>query len=113
MVAENNSGYVKTVCINGNVRYSNGVICGKCGTKYTIDENDNRTVSCPHCNPNYKPPIKIDNSNKPLSCPKCNSQSISTNRRGWKLTTGFLGSSKMINTCQHCGYQWNPKWEHK
>ena len=88
------------------------VICGKCGKEYAIDGKES-TVKCPHCNPNYKPVEKVNNFDKPLVCPKCNSKHISINRRGWKLTTGLLGSSKMINTCQHCGYQWNPKWEHK
>lgn len=43
-----------------------------------------------------------------VSCPKCGCTQISANRRGWKITTGFLGSSKIINTCMNCGYEWRP-----
>ena len=63
---------------------------------------------------------------KPVSCPKCGSTSISTQKRGFKLgraiagaaLTGFLdvgavagaaGSNKMINVCQRCGHQWEPR----
>ena len=41
-------------------------------------------------------------------CPKCESTSITTAKRGYKLLTGFIGSSKMLNTCQNCGHQWKP-----
>lgn len=81
------------------------VICGKCGKEYQITGHE-MGHKCPHCSGIE---TKTEDSTK-VKCPKCNSESISTNRRGWKLTTGFLFSSKMINTCQHCGYQWNPKW---
>lgn len=65
-------------------------------------------------------------SPKPVSCPKCGSTSIATQKRGFKLgraiagaaLTGFLdvgavtgaaGSNKMINVCQRCGHQWEPR----
>lgn len=63
---------------------------------------------------------------KPVSCPKCGSTSISTQKRGFKwgraiagaALTGFIdigavagaaGSNKMINVCQRCGHQWEPR----
>lgn len=41
-------------------------------------------------------------------CPKCKSTSIHAEKRGWKLTTGFIGSSKIIITCLNCGHKWKP-----
>ena len=66
------------------------------------------------------------NSPEVASCPKCGSTSISTQKRGFKLgravagaaLTGFVGtglvagaagSNKMINVCQRCGHQWEPR----
>lgn len=63
---------------------------------------------------------------KPVSCPKCGSTSISTQKRGFKwgraiagaaltgfvgtgLVAGAAGSNKMINVCQRCGHQWEPR----
>lgn len=41
-------------------------------------------------------------------CPKCHSTSLSANKRGWKLATGLLGSSKVLVTCLNCGYKFKP-----
>jgi len=41
-------------------------------------------------------------------CPKCYSTNISANKRGWKLSTGFLGSSKVEVTCLKCGHKFKP-----
>ncbi|MEG0899807.1 MAG: hypothetical protein RSF40_08890 [Oscillospiraceae bacterium] len=45
----------------------------------------------------------------PVQCPKCGSTQITMTKRGWKLTTGFIGSGKMLDTCMACGHQWDPK----
>ena len=42
-------------------------------------------------------------------CPRCGSTSISTGSRGWKWTTGFIGSGKTVNRCANCGHIWEPK----
>lgn len=47
--------------------------------------------------------------NDKIKCPKCGSTNITTGQRGFKLTTGFLGSGKTINRCGNCGYSWKPK----
>lgn len=69
---------------------------------------------------------KYEYASKPVSCPKCGSTSISTQKRGFKwgraiagvALTGFIdigavagaaGSNKMINVCQRCGHQWEPR----
>lgn len=41
-------------------------------------------------------------------CPRCGSTSISTGSRGWKWTTGFIGSGKTVNRCANCGHMWEP-----
>ncbi|MFT8313173.1 MAG: hypothetical protein ABF633_02835 [Clostridium sp.] len=41
-------------------------------------------------------------------CPKCKSTNIHAEKRGWKLMTGFIGSSKIIITCLNCGHKWKP-----
>lgn len=39
-------------------------------------------------------------------CDKCLSTDVSANKRGWKLTTGFIGSNKVMVTCLKCGHKW-------
>lgn len=47
-----------------------------------------------------------------IRCPRCGSTAISTGQRGWKLTTGFIGSSQTENRCAKCGYTWKPsRWD--
>jgi RNase P subunit RPR2 len=41
-------------------------------------------------------------------CPKCYSTNLSANKRGWKMTTGFIGSNKVIVTCLKCGNKFKP-----
>lgn len=43
-----------------------------------------------------------------LTCPKCGSTNVTTGARGWKWTTGFIGSGKTVNRCGNCGYTWKP-----
>lgn len=45
-----------------------------------------------------------------VKCPRCGSTQITTGMRGWKITTGFLGSSKTVNRCAKCGYTWTPSY---
>ena len=42
-------------------------------------------------------------------CPKCGSTAITTTSRGWKWTTGFIGSGQTINRCGNCGHTWKPR----
>ena len=46
-------------------------------------------------------------SNQP-KCPKCGSTNIAIGARGWKWTTGFIGSGKTVNRCGNCGHTWKP-----
>jgi hypothetical protein len=43
-----------------------------------------------------------------ICCPKCGSNQISANKRGWTLTTGMIGSNKVLITCLNCGKQFKP-----
>lgn len=46
---------------------------------------------------------KINQSSTPqVKCPKCGSTQIEIKKRGWKITTGFLGSSKNERVCVNC-----------
>ncbi len=38
-----------------------------------------------------------------LKCPRCGSTQVQTAKRGWKWTTGMIGSGNMIATCLQCG----------
>ena len=38
-----------------------------------------------------------------VKCTKCGSTQVHAEKRGWDLSTGFLGSSKTYITCMQCG----------
>lgn len=44
----------------------------------------------------------------PIMCPNCLSTDVSAGPRGFKLTTGFIGSGKTVITCLRCGHKWKP-----
>ena len=37
-----------------------------------------------------------------IKCPYCGCTHYTVMKRGWKITTGFLGSSKVIRVCDTC-----------
>ena len=43
-----------------------------------------------------------------VTCPKCGSTQVHAEKRGWDLSTGFLGSSKTYITCMQCGNRFRP-----
>jgi uncharacterized protein with PIN domain len=43
-----------------------------------------------------------------VRCPKCKSSALAASKRGWKASTGMLGSSKVVVTCLNCGWQFSP-----
>jgi len=47
----------------------------------------------------------IGNSTTEVHCPKCGSTQIQLMKRGWKVTTGFLGSSKNERVCMNCKHK--------
>ena len=40
-----------------------------------------------------------------IKCPKCGSTQIQLMKRGWKITTGLLGSSKNERVCINCKHK--------
>ena len=44
---------------------------------------------------------EIERANN-ITCPYCGSTHYTVMKRGWKVTTGFLGSSKPIRVCDNC-----------
>ena len=44
---------------------------------------------------------EIERANN-ITCPYCGSTHYTVMKRGWKVTTGFLGSSKVIRVCDNC-----------
>jgi len=40
-----------------------------------------------------------------IKCPKCGSTQIQLMKRGWKVTTGFLGSSVNERVCLNCKHK--------
>ena len=59
-------------------------------------------------------PVSAEKSNPAqtsdaVCCPKCGSTEFHSGKRGWKLLTGLLGSSKVVMTCLKCGYKWDVK----
>ena len=49
-----------------------------------------------------------DTKHDQITCPKCGSTQVSTGARGWKWTTGLIGSGKTVNRCGNCGKVWKP-----
>ena len=43
-----------------------------------------------------------------IKCPKCQSTQVSAHKKGWSLTTGFIGSGKVKITCLKCGHKFSP-----
>ena len=52
------------------------------------------------------PPQEKDNPNvrvqATIRCPHCGFTDYTIIQRGWKVTTGFLGSSKPVRVCNRC-----------
>ena len=40
-----------------------------------------------------------------LKCPICGSKQIQMMKRGWKITTGFIGSNKNERVCMACKHK--------
>ncbi len=47
-------------------------------------------------------------SDDAVKCPECGSAQVHAEKRGWRLTTGFLGSGKIVLTCLKCGHSFRP-----
>jgi hypothetical protein len=50
----------------------------------------------------------VKTSEDPVRCPKCGSGQIHAEKRGWRWTSGFIGSRKIVITCLKCGKRFRP-----
>ena len=50
-------------------------------------------------------PLIIDDEEDLIQCPKCHSTQIQLMKRGWKITTGFINSSKPERACMRCKHK--------
>ncbi len=48
------------------------------------------------------------NTDDAVRCPRCGSTQVHAEKRGWRVTTGFFGSSKIYITCLKCGKRFRP-----
>lgn len=92
--------------------------CPECNSDFS-DEFD----ICVYCeselnmginpNPKYFKPINLkiietkikSNNDQIVQCPKCNSTQIQLMKRGWKIITGFIGSSRNERVCMRCKHK--------
>ena len=97
--------------------------CGGCGAPLLPD-----TRFCPSCGKPVEPPGTQANPSGPvppvpqppqqfpaqpanvagtnpqgLKCPRCGSTQVQIGKRGWKWTTGMIGSGNTVVTCLQCG----------
>jgi hypothetical protein len=50
-----------------------------------------------------QPPNVAGTNPQGLKCPRCGSTQVQATKRGWKWTTGMIGSGNMVATCMQCG----------
>jgi len=50
----------------------------------------------------------VTNGGNPIICPHCFSTSVTTDKRGFSVFTGFIGANKTVNRCGNCGWRWEP-----
>lgn len=84
--------------------------CPKCNTFI-----DNTDIICEICGYNYEGVINqsiyntniihLKNNTNQVCCPKCKSTQIQIMKRGWKLTTGFVGSNSNERVCLNCKHK--------
>lgn len=68
--------------------------------KVRIEEDVQRRMAE---NKRIKQPTYDEDGN--IICPVCSSKQIQLMKRGWKFTTGFLGSSKVERVCMSCKHK--------
>ena len=91
--------------------------CDHCNKTLKYSKNDFHAISvdyvipsteikCDNCGESTRKVIYSNNSSGNSStqvrCPNCGSTQIQAVNRGWKLTTGFIGSSKVERACLNC-----------
>ena len=73
-------------------RLKGKIVNCKCGNKITADENEKILKTQPEI--------------KKVVCPKCGYDDFEIAKRGFTITTGFIGSGKQQRVCKNCLYKW-------
>ena len=95
--------------------------CDKCGKIYKFDKKYFSQIAQNYCIPNVLIKCPCGNSTmetiysdkaitysgdtSQVRCPKCGSTQIQAMKRGWKLTTGLIGSNKIERVCLNCKHK--------
>lgn len=116
---------------NGEYNTKIGLLCTECYDKILFQVENNEEVKCSNCDRTilkndyyalndednifcvrcFKKPIENSDKINPsdeIKCPQCGSNQVHAGQRGWKWTTGIIGSGKVIITCLRCGHQFKP-----
>lgn len=73
--------------------------CGACGQPLAT-----AAQPAPAAQPAIPQPVYGSAPQAPaVQCPFCHSTQVQVGKRGWKWTTGYIGSGKMVWTCLSCG----------
>ncbi len=84
----------------------NAGFCGSCGQRVELLETQPVPPTPMPPAPQSPPdqPANVAGTNpQGLKCPRCGSTQIQTAKRGWKWTTGMIGSGSLVATCMQCG----------
>ena len=69
--------------------------------------NDDEKIICEQCGNVHASeiPLIIDDEEDLIQCPKCHSTQIQMMKRGWRITTGFIGSGRNERVCMRCKHK--------
>ena len=92
---------------------ANAAFCAACGQH--VEPLETQAVAAVPMPPAPQPPQQfaaqhgnVAGVNQPgLKCPRCGSTQVQAAKRGWKWTTGMIGSGKMTATCLQCGNEFD------
>lgn len=97
-------------CANcGAPLLANAGFCGSCGQH--VESPGTQAAAPAPMPPAPQPPQQFaaqpadvaGTNPQGLKCPRCGSTQVQTVKRGWKWTTGMIGSGNMVATCMQCG----------
>jgi len=83
---------------------ANAAFCAACGQH--VEPLGTQAAAAPPQPPQQfaAQPANVAGTNPPgIQCPRCGSTQVQAAKRGWKWTTGMIGSGKMTATCLQCG----------
>ena len=91
-------------CFEGSLDASEENLLCSCGSKMHV--NNHPSINLRHL-PFGGSLSCVTFTRNQYACPKCGSTSIATEKRGFDLMWGFLGSEWVTyNVCQKCGRRW-------